>query len=98
MDDDAVWDAIDRQRLATADLLEALTDEQWNHPSLCDGWTVRHVAAHLTMQQMGLRAAMLTGIRHPGGLNRMIRTAALSRADAPVEQLISQIRAMVGSS
>jgi uncharacterized protein (TIGR03083 family) len=97
MDDDAVWAAIDRQGMATADLLEGLTDEQWNHPSLCDGWTVRDVAAHLTLQQVGLGTAVLMGIRHPGGLNRMIRSSARSRATVPVEQLIEQIRAMVGS-
>jgi len=97
MDDDAVWAAIDRQRLATADLLEGLSAEQWGHPSLCDGWTVRDVAGHLTLQQMGLGAAVRTGIRHPGGLNRMIRDSARSRADAPVDQLIAQIRGMVGS-
>lgn len=97
MDDDGVWAAIDRQRLVTADLLESLSDEQWAHASLCDGWTVRDVAGHLTLQQMGLGAAVLTGIRHPGGLNRIIRDSARSRAGAPVEQLIAQIRAMVGS-
>ena len=36
---DAVWDAIDGQRARTADLLEQLTAEQWDHPSLCQGWT-----------------------------------------------------------
>ena len=43
--------AIDDQRARTAGLLEGLSTEQWDHPSLCDGWTVRHVAAHLTLQQ-----------------------------------------------
>jgi uncharacterized protein (TIGR03083 family) len=97
VDDDGVWAAIDRQRLATADLLESLSDEQWAHASLCEGWTVRDVAGHLTLQQMGLGAAVLTGMRHPGGLNRVIRDSARSRAGAPVEQLIAQIRTMVGS-
>jgi uncharacterized protein (TIGR03083 family) len=97
MDDDGVWAAIDRQRLATADLLESLSDEQWAHPSLCEGWTVRDVAGHLTLQQMGLGAAVLTGLRHPGGLNHVIHSSARSRARLPVEQLIAQIRAMPGS-
>ena len=46
---DALWAGIDDQRSRTAALLEGLAPEQWDHPSLCDGWTVRHVAAHLTM-------------------------------------------------
>ena len=37
---DAMWAGIDDQRARTASLLEGLTPEQWEHPSLCDGWTV----------------------------------------------------------
>lgn len=97
VDDAAVWAAIDRQRTLTADLLEGLTDEQWDSPSLCEGWTVRDVAAHLTLQQMRAGAALADAIRHPGSLNRMIRDAARRRAEMPVDQLPGQIRAMVGS-
>ncbi len=32
---DVVWSAIDEQRARTADLLERLTEQQWDHPSLC---------------------------------------------------------------
>lgn len=37
--------AIERRRLA--DTLEGLSDVQWTAPSLCSGWRVREVAAHL---------------------------------------------------
>jgi uncharacterized protein (TIGR03083 family) len=37
------------QRTAMAQLLTDLTEAQWQSPSLCRGWTVGHVAAHLTM-------------------------------------------------
>ncbi|WP_324649306.1 maleylpyruvate isomerase family mycothiol-dependent enzyme [Georgenia sp. H159] len=37
------------QRTAMAQLLTDLTETQWQSPSLCRGWTVGHVAAHLTM-------------------------------------------------
>src|SRR3954463_12353808 len=32
-----------------ADLLAAGPDETWDAPSLCAGWQVRHVVAHLAM-------------------------------------------------
>ncbi len=32
-----------------ADLLEASSAATWDAPSLCDGWRVRHVVAHVTM-------------------------------------------------
>jgi len=31
------------------DALATLADPDWDRPSLCDGWTLRHVVAHLTM-------------------------------------------------
>jgi uncharacterized protein (TIGR03083 family) len=101
MNDDEIWAAIDAHRVRTAELLHDLSDDEWVHPSLCDGWTVRDVAAHLTLQQIRLGTALRLATRHPGaiarGINRMIRESACGRADLPVEQIIAEIRGMVGS-
>jgi uncharacterized protein (TIGR03083 family) len=97
MNDDELWAAIETQRLRTADLLEGLAPAEWDHASLCDGWTVRDVAAHLTLQQMTLGAGLRVLLRHPGNLNRMIRDSARSRARLPTNRLIADIRGMVGS-
>jgi uncharacterized protein (TIGR03083 family) len=97
MNDDDVWAAIDLQRRRTADLLAGLSDEQWARPSLCEGWAVRDVAAHLTLQQMGPVAALGSALRHPGGLNRVIREAARDRARRPADRLVAGVRASVGS-
>ncbi|MFF5159914.1 maleylpyruvate isomerase family mycothiol-dependent enzyme [Streptomyces sp. NPDC000348] len=43
-----VWPLIRAERAALAADLAALTDEQWETPSLCAGLTVREVLAHLT--------------------------------------------------
>ena len=48
MDDTQIWGFIDEQRADLADFLDTLTPEQWETPSLCAGWTVRQVAAHIT--------------------------------------------------
>jgi uncharacterized protein (TIGR03083 family) len=42
------WPTIHAERKALAADLEALSDEQWNTPSLCAGWSVRDVLAHMT--------------------------------------------------
>lgn len=100
MNEDDVWAAIDSQRRRIADLLKQLSDDEWRHPSLCRGWTVRDVAAHLTLQQLSLGAALRSVITHPstlGGVNRMIRTSAHIKAHQPTERLIAEIRAMIGS-
>jgi uncharacterized protein (TIGR03083 family) len=37
----------EQERGELADLLEGLSEEQWEAPSLCEGWTVRQVVAHV---------------------------------------------------
>lgn len=43
------WSMIHAERAALADLLETLTPEQWQSPSLCAGWTVHLAAAHVVV-------------------------------------------------
>lgn len=97
MDRDQVWQVIDAQRLSLAGLLEQLSADEWRQPSLCTGWTIRDVAAHLTLQQLGLGGAMGMMARWRGSLDRTIRDAACRRAAQPTEQIIEQIRGTAGS-
>jgi uncharacterized protein (TIGR03083 family) len=101
-DEDAVWSAIDLQRRRTADLLESLAPQQWDRPSLCEGWTVRHVAAHLTLQQQRIRDIAAFLARNPRifgsvTLNRTIHDSAVIQARLPTEEIIGRIRGMLGS-
>lgn len=41
--------ALEAERLAVADLLESLSDDEWLLPSCCGDWTIEDVAAHLTV-------------------------------------------------
>ncbi|MDV9193253.1 maleylpyruvate isomerase family mycothiol-dependent enzyme [Streptomyces sp. SR27] len=42
-----VWTLVHAERAALIGDLVHLDDEQWRQPSLCDGWTVHDVLAHL---------------------------------------------------
>jgi uncharacterized protein (TIGR03083 family) len=42
-----VWGVVHPERSALADELAALSEERWSTPSLCSGWTVRDVVAHM---------------------------------------------------
>lgn len=42
-----VWPMVHAERAALIDDLSHLEGEQWERPSLCDGWTVHDVVAHL---------------------------------------------------
>jgi len=98
MNDDELWAAIDAQRRRTVNLLHDLTPAEWDHASLCDGWRVRDVAAHLTMQQMTLSDGLKGFLRHPGGMNHVICAAAVSEANRrPPGWLIAEISRTIGS-
>ncbi|GAB3313956.1 maleylpyruvate isomerase family mycothiol-dependent enzyme [Geodermatophilus aquaeductus] len=97
MDLDDVWRTIDAQRASLADLLDDLSPAEWETPSLCAGWRVRDVAAHLTLAQMGLRPGLVEVVRARGGFDRMIRDSALRVGPLPDGEYGRRIRAMVGS-
>ena len=44
----AILDDIAMERRAVVDRLRGLPDEKWQTPTLCEGWSVHHVLAHLT--------------------------------------------------
>jgi len=100
---DAMWAAIDEQRVRTADLLDGLEPDQWEQASLCEGWTVRDVGAHLTMQQQRWRDALAFVARHPRlvrsrGLNGFIHDATVTRAgELTTAQIVERIRSGIGS-
>jgi uncharacterized protein (TIGR03083 family) len=56
-----------RNRLEIADLLDSFDPEVWNAPTLCPGWTVRHMAAHLLQpMRVGFGRFFLVAVRHRG--------------------------------
>lgn len=44
----SIWPLVHAERAALAEDLAALDDAQWAHPSLCEGWVIEDVVAHLT--------------------------------------------------
>lgn len=98
MNRDQIWQAIDAQRTSLTDLLDHLSDDEWLHPSLCAGWTVRDVAAHLTLQQLGPGATLGMMFKWQGSLDRTIQHAArLRAATLTTQQIIAEIRGTIGS-
>ncbi|WP_329027203.1 maleylpyruvate isomerase family mycothiol-dependent enzyme [Streptomyces sp. NBC_00690] len=50
------------ERAALIDDLTRLDDEQWGEPSLCDGWTVHDVVAHLVDSARTTRLGFVVGL------------------------------------
>ncbi|ATL31456.1 maleylpyruvate isomerase family mycothiol-dependent enzyme [Streptomyces formicae] len=87
------------ERLGIADFLEELDADDWGRDSLCTGWTVRDVAAHLTLSTRTTLLDLLKGaIGARFDWERMEYDKARERAarHTPAE-LVAQIRETAGS-
>jgi uncharacterized protein (TIGR03083 family) len=95
MDRDEVWRHVAAERLSLAELLATLSDEDWNHPSLCTGWRVCDVVAHLALgTAVGPLRAGWEFARARGNVHRMIRETAIRRADSRNQsRLVADLRA-----
>ena len=79
--------AVAAERRAQVDLLAALSEQEWDTPSLCAGWRVREVIAHTTMPYRYSTPRFLAElVKARGDFHRMADRAA--RRDA--EQLSSR--------
>jgi uncharacterized protein (TIGR03083 family) len=86
------WIAAERRELA--EILSDLSEERWDAASLCAGWRVREVVAHLTMpyRYSGLRV-MAELARSGGSFNRMLdRCARRDTASVSAGELAAVLR------
>ncbi|MEG8275224.1 maleylpyruvate isomerase family mycothiol-dependent enzyme [Streptomyces sp. AHA2] len=98
LDADELWRTVDQERSSLADLLESLGPAQWDTPTRCGDWRVRDVAAHLTVAARFSTGRVLREmLRARGNWNRMIHDSAVREGSRPVEQTLSDLRAIVGS-
>jgi uncharacterized protein (TIGR03083 family) len=96
MDTDTIWHHIDTERTWMADLLESLPDEDWDRQSLCDGWTIRDVGAHLTFSQSTVREVLWPMLRAGFRYDVFVRDTA-RRSPLTHEEIVATLRGFVGS-
>ena len=98
MDVDEVWRHTHEQRRALAALLRDLSEEEWAVASLCEGWTVRDVAAHVmrsaTVTPVEMAVAL---VRSRGRYNTLVAEDARRAARRPVAELVAQFDRHDGS-
>lgn len=71
-DEAAIKRQVSAHRRELAALLAGLSEDQWDTQSLCDGWRVREVVAHLTMPfRLSLPGFVLEMVKARGNMNRM---------------------------
>ncbi|PXY30266.1 hypothetical protein BAY59_13755 [Prauserella coralliicola] len=81
------------ERLSLADFLEGLAPDDWAVPSLCAGWTVRDVAAHLAWAPVqGPREMLGLLLRSGFRVNRLSADAARRWAERGRDAILAQLR------
>jgi uncharacterized protein (TIGR03083 family) len=90
--------AVHRERLRLASMLDELAPTEWERASLCAGWRVRDVVAHLVLGPETTGGGMLVEFaRARGDVNRLIREAARRRATEPTATLVGELRTAADS-
>lgn len=93
MENTEIRAAIAAQRHALADVLGALPSSSWDAPTLCDGWRVREVVAHITMPFRYSAARFAVDMaKARGNFNRMADRCARRDAQAPADVLLAALR------
>lgn len=93
-------DAVRTERLALCDVLDTFDASQWSTASLCDGWTVAEVVAHLTTStRTGFREMMTSMIKARFDFDRAEADRAREIAgEHEAAALVQWLRVDAGSS
>jgi uncharacterized protein (TIGR03083 family) len=88
------WRVIEQERHSLADLLENLSDEQWNSPSLCQGWRIRDVAAHVALapQAPSPLTMAVEAVRAGGRFHKLNHDVSVRHAEQPGVDLVAELR------
>jgi len=92
-DDASTWAMIHAERKALAAALEELTTEQWDSPSLCAGWSVGFLAAHVLAGAEQTPGRFLAGMVTTGfRFNALMEREARRRAQLSRQQIVDRLR------
>lgn len=87
-----IWDVVVAERAALAATLRTLSAPEWDHPSLCEGWRVRDVAAHVASgPQLDWPAMLRLLPQFRYGYNGMILRDGQRRGQAAPQSIIEQL-------
>jgi uncharacterized protein (TIGR03083 family) len=95
-DDTDLQPVVAAEFLALADLLGSATQAQWDTPSLCAGWRVREVIAHMTMAARYPEDKFMAELRRcEFDFGRLSNEIASRDAGLPTSELLANLRSEV---
>jgi uncharacterized protein (TIGR03083 family) len=87
------WIDIAAERRALVEVLEGPEPAQWSTQSLCDAWTVRHVAAHLALaSKASLPRFLLAAVKAKGNFHRASEALTEAEAQRPTDDIVADLR------
>jgi uncharacterized protein (TIGR03083 family) len=85
--------AVTNEFLALAELLDTLPAVGWDTPSLCAGWRVREVVAHVTMPARYSEEQFMAELQNcDGDFTRLSNTVATRDGALPTSVLVGNLR------
>ncbi|MBT8227221.1 MAG: maleylpyruvate isomerase family mycothiol-dependent enzyme [Dactylosporangium sp.] len=92
-----VWSRVVALRTEIIDQLDGLPPDRWDAPTLCPGWRVRDVVAHLILpERMSSLAGLVAFARTGFNIGRYLEADAVRRGSVPLEELIAAYRESIG--
>jgi uncharacterized protein (TIGR03083 family) len=92
-DDTKTWSLIHAERTFLADTIEELTPAQWRTPSLCAGWSVGDVAAHLLASAEQTPGHFMGGMVTSGfRFGALMQRDITARAELTTKQIADRLR------
>jgi uncharacterized protein (TIGR03083 family) len=89
-----MWQMIHDERARAADMLETLSPDQWTADTLCEGWNVRKVAAHIMVAGEQSTGRFLKGLAASGfRFDVMTDRDARRAGQLSPSEIIARIRA-----
>lgn len=94
MDQESGWSVIEQERRWLAGLLESRDARDWDRPSLCAGWRIRDVAAHVALAPTppSLGQMLVDGARARGRFHKLNHDVAVRHADRLGSRLVPELR------
>src|SRR5512133_2544907 len=87
------WTTVAALRAEPIDQLVELPADAWDHDSLCPGWRVRDVVAHVILPEKFSPIGGAIALARAGfSLRRLLHADAIRRGSAPLEELVAAFR------
>ncbi len=91
------WNVLAKARNDMADLLDGLSDEQLNSPSLCEEWTVADVAGHaVSVVEMSMPSLIAGSIKNRKDIDGYFAATAKDFSKMGAPALASSLRTNAG--